>query len=308
MPHPETRTSPLGGVEALPAAAVRARLVEARERTPALVDAVSEDDLNRVHDSLMSPLVWDLGHIAAFEDLWLCQRTGGLEPLRPELAVVYNAAETPRPDRGELRYLRRDDALEFMADVRARALAVLERCDRLGDVWEMVVQHEHQHDETMLETLQLAEPSVYAPVRRPLPGGGSDSPATVGVAGGPFPLGDPGVNFAYDNECPQHVVEVPSFAIDRTPVSNAAYLEFIEDGGYRRPELWSPQGWAWRTSPRAERPLYWTDDGRTRSFERVERLDPGLPVMHVSWYEADAYARWCGARLPTEEEWEKAAS
>jgi gamma-glutamyl hercynylcysteine S-oxide synthase len=149
---------------------------------------------------------------------------------------------------------------------------------------------------------------VYAPVRRPLPGGGSDSPATVGVAGGPFPLGDPGVNFAYDNECPQHVVEVPSFAIDRTPVSNAAYLEFIEDGGYRRPELWSPQGWAWRTSQRAERPLYWTDDGRTRSFERVERLDPGLPVMHVSWYEADAYARWCGARLPTEEEWEKAAS
>jgi hypothetical protein len=112
-----------------------------------------------------------------------------------------------------------------MADVRARALAVLERCDRLGDVWEMVVQHEHQHDETMLQTLQLAEPGVYAPVRRPLPGGGSDSPATVGVAGGPFPLGDPGVNFAYDNECSQHVVEVPSFAIDRTPVSNAAYLE-----------------------------------------------------------------------------------
>ena len=102
---------------------VRERLGEARRRTLALVESVSDADLDRVHDPLMSPLVWDLGHIAAFEDLWLAQRTGGLAPLRPELAVVYDAAETPRADRGDLPYLRREEALEFMAATREKVVA-----------------------------------------------------------------------------------------------------------------------------------------------------------------------------------------
>jgi iron(II)-dependent oxidoreductase len=286
---------------------VRELLVEARERTLALVEAVGDEDLNRVHDPLMSPLVWDLGHIAAFEDLWLAQRTGALPPLRPDLAAVYDAAETPRADRGDLPYLRRAEALEFMAETRARSLAVLDRVARVGPVWEMVVQHEQQHNETMLQTLQLAERGVYAPERRTLPEGG-DAGGTVRIEGGPFPLGEPDAEFAYDNERPQHTVHVPTFEIDRTPVTNGAFLEFVEAGGYRSRELWSPEGWAWRESSGVERPLYWTDDGRVRSFDRVEPLDPELPVMHVSWYEADAFARWRGARLPTEEEWEKAAS
>src|SRR5919112_3011104 len=104
---------PLGGVESLDKRAVRALLGETRERTLALVAPVSDEDLDRVHDPLMSPLVWDLGHIAAFEDLWLAQRTGGMKPLHPDLTVVYDAAETPRADRGDLPYLRRGEALEF---------------------------------------------------------------------------------------------------------------------------------------------------------------------------------------------------
>ncbi|HEX2160732.1 MAG TPA: DinB family protein, partial [Thermoleophilaceae bacterium] len=145
-------------------------LAEARERTLALVAPVAEHDLDRVHSPLMSPLAWDLGHIAAFEDLWLCVRAGGLEPLRPELMAVYDASETPRAQRGEIPYLRRDDALEFMAQVRARALEVLEKADlspgsdRLnanGFVWDLLIQHEHQHNETMLQTLALAEPGVF---------------------------------------------------------------------------------------------------------------------------------------------------
>jgi iron(II)-dependent oxidoreductase len=289
------------------AADIRQLLVEARERTLALVESVTDEDLNRVHDPLMSPLVWDLGHIAAFEDLWLAQRTGALPPLRPELEAVYDAAETPRAERGELRYLRRAEALEYMAETRARTLEVLEHVARVGPVWEMVVQHEHQHNETMLQTLQLAEPGVYSPERRSLPVVG-DSGGTVRIDAGPFPLGEPDAEFAYDNERPQHVVHVPAFEIDRAPVTGGAYQAFVEDGGYHRQELWSEEGWAWRAENAIERPLYWTGDGRVRSFDRTGPLDPDLPVMHVSWYEADAYARWRGARLPTEAEWEKAAS
>jgi iron(II)-dependent oxidoreductase len=113
--------------------------------------------------------------------------------------------------------------------------------------------------------------------------------------------------FAYDNERPRHVVDVPAFEIDATPVSNGAYRKFVESGGYGRREWWSAAGWAWRVTNGIERPLYWAADGHERSFDRVEPIDPAAPVMHVSWYEADAYARSRGERLPTESEWEKAA-
>ena len=276
--------------------------------------------MNRVHDALMSPLVWDLGHIAAFEDLWLCQRAGGLAPLRPDLADVYDAAETPRADRGDLPYLKLDDVRAFMDAVRERALGVLDAADlssggdRLnggGFVWEMLAQHEHQHNETMLQTLALAERGVYAPARRPQPAAAAAEPGgrdeTALVEAGEFPLGAGADGFAYDNERPRHEVDLAAFEIDRTPVTNADYRLFVEDGGYRRRGWWSAEGWAWKKGEGVERPLFWTSDGRCRDFERLEPLDPGLPVMHVSWYEADAYARSRGQRLPTEAEWEKAA-
>ena len=324
LPH-DLQTPPRGGVDPLPKQSFSAALGDARERTLELVEPVREEDLDRVHDPLMSPLVWDLGHIAAIEDLWLCQRAGGLDPLRPELARVYDAAENPRADRGEIPYLRRDDVLEFMAQVRERALGVLERsdlsahADRLnadGFVWEMVLEHEHQHNETMLQTLQLADPGVFAPQRRDLPAtppgagpaadGGPSQP--VRIEAGPFAMGDPGEDFAYDNERPRQVVELPAFEIDRTPVTNGAYLDFVYDGGYARAELWEAEGWRWRSEQGVERPLYWTGDGRERRFERVEAIDPALPVMHVSFHEAAAFARWRGGRLPTESEWEKAVA
>jgi iron(II)-dependent oxidoreductase len=317
LPHRTETTSASHEADPLPAEGYAELLREARERTLALVDRVSDHDLERVHDPLMSPLVWDLGHIAAFEDHWLCCRVGRLEPLRRDLMDVYDADETPRAGRGGLAYLHRGDALRYMADVRERALAVLGRTDlsdgadpldAAGFVWEMVLRHEHQHNETMLQTLALAAPGVYVPQRRELPAGDAPACAAVTVTGGPFALGAHGCGFSYDNERPGHEVDLPAFAIDRTPVTNGAYTEFIDDGGYRRPELWTQEGWAWRHAEGALRPLYWTGDGGVRSFERIEPLDPLGPVMHVSGFEADAYARWRGARLPTEAEWEKAAS
>ena len=314
-----TQTGPPGGAERLLEEQYAALLGEARERTLWLVEPVSVEDLERVHSTLLSPLVWDLGHIAAFEDLWLCQQAGGLEPLQPDLSDVYDATLTPRSDRGDLPYLDHAEALVYMDAVRERALRVLarsdlsERGDRLnanGFVWDMLVQHEHQHNETMLQTLSLAAPGVFAPRARPLPAPppGLRGPDMVRVDAGPCLVGRDPEGFAYDNERPCHEVDVPAFEIDRLPVTNGDYMEFVEHGGYRRHELWSDVGWAWLEAEGAERPLYWTADGEARAFERTAPLDPQRPVMHVCWHEAEAYASWAGKRLPTEAEWEKAAS
>jgi gamma-glutamyl hercynylcysteine S-oxide synthase len=315
----QAETLPPGGVDALPKDRCRELMVDARERSLALVEPVSEEDLDRIHHPLMSPLAWDLGHIAAFEDLWLCQRVGGMDALRPELAAVYDAAETPRAGRGGAPYLRAEEVRGYMASVRERALEVLERSDlseegteltRGGLVWDMLVQHEHQHNETMLQTLALAPPGTYRPERRPPAPGPGEPPedGMVELEGASFPLGAGAAGFVYDNERPQHEVRLDAYLIDRFPVSNGAYREFVEEGGYGRRELWSSRGWEWREAAGAKRPLYWTAEGMERSFDRVEAIRPELPVMHVCWYEAEAYARFAGKRLPTEAEWERAAA
>ena len=312
------QTTPLRGVEPLDKSRIGALLADARAATLALVERLDERDVNRVHSTLMSPLAWDIGHIAAFEELWLGCRAGGLEPLRPELWRVYDATETPRRDRGELPYLRSHEVREYMAAVRERSLAALERvalddpADRLnhaGFVWDMVVRHEQQHNETMAQTICLAERGMYEPIRRPLPAGApAPGPERIRIEAGPFLAGAGASGFAYDNERPRHTVDMPAFEIDRLPVTDGAWLEFVADGGYARRALWSDAGWEWRLAERAERPLHWTPDGGRRTCELIEPIDPALPVMHVSWFEADAFARWTGRRLPTEHEWEKAAA
>ena len=309
MLHPDPTTLPSGGADSLLRERIRVLFAEARSRTLRLIAPISSDNLERVHDKLMSPLVWDLGHIAAYEDLWLCHRAGGLEPLRPDLMEVYDASETPRSRRGQVPLLGVADALDYMDEVRERSMEVLERVDLSGGgaIWQLVLQHEHQHDETMLQCIQISEARLYSLPPRERATAPAPGPAAVLIEGGPFLMGDSGERFAYDNERPRHEVELPPFEIDRLPVRNGDYLEFVDDGGYERRELWSAAGWGWRRSAGADRPLYWTADGRERRFDRTDPIDPDLPVMHVSWFEADAYARWAGKRLPTEAEWEKAA-
>jgi iron(II)-dependent oxidoreductase len=285
-------------------------LAEARDRTLALVASISDDDLVKVHSTLMSPLVWDLGHIAAFEDLWLVHRLAGEPMLRPDLAETYDAFETPRAERGELEFLGPDDARDYLTAVRERALELM---DGHSEIHELVLRHEHQHNETMLQTIQLAQLGDYVPIGAGSGHRNGGRPQTglelLEVPAGECTVGAPADGFAYDNERPRHRTDVRGYLIGRTPITNATYLQFAEGGGYERREWWSEEGWAWKEQYDITKPAAWTADLRAEwRLSGLEPLDPHRPVVHVSWFEADAFARAHGARLPTETEWEKAAT
>lgn len=279
-----------------PQAEMREAMAEARARTLALVAHLSDADLERVIDPIMSPIAWDLGHIAAYEDLWIAHRVGGLEMLRPELAALYDAFETPRAVRGDLEFLRGEQLRGYLDDVRVRTLDVIDRCGA-DDRHELVLRHEYQHIETMLQTMALGGllPVTDPPTAVPTPLRGGDG--WIDVPAGPFAMGAGPDGFAYDNERPRHEVTVGAFRIARRPVTNATWLTFTEGGGYERRPWWSHEAWMWKEE---------YDIGDCP--DSVRTGDPDAPVVHVSWFEADAFARWAGARLPTEAEWERAAT
>jgi gamma-glutamyl hercynylcysteine S-oxide synthase len=271
-----------------------------RERTLALVDPLADAELERVHSPIMSPLAWDLGHIAAYEDLWLAHRHGGLELLRPDLADLYDAFETPRAVRGEIEALGPAEAKEYMAAVSARTAQLL--CERgLGDgvLCEMVTRHELQHSETMRQTMAIA--GLLSAEDVALRDAALDAPRDpeadwLELPAGSFAAGAPPDGFAYDNERPRHELELAAFAIARHPVTNESWMRFSEGGGYERREWWSREGWAWK------------EQFDITHHPSIPAGDPQAPACHVSWFEADAFARAHDARLPTEAEWERAAT
>ncbi|HUS61813.1 MAG TPA: ergothioneine biosynthesis protein EgtB [Acidimicrobiales bacterium] len=298
-------------------------LDHARRQSLALLEPVPDDDLVAQHSPIMSPLVWDLAHVGNFEELWLLREVAGVPTTSSRYDDVYDAFRYPRKNRPSLPLLPPAPARAYLAEVRGRVLDVLERADlddgssgllRDGYVYRMVVQHEHQHDETMLATLQLRD-ALYPPAHDAAPGSADRSielPEMVRVPGGRFLMGADTDPWAYDNERVQHEVDVAEFFIDTTPVTNEAFTRFISDGGYDELRWWSDEGWAWNQEARARAPQSWSPDGVrgwTRSrFGVTEPVPAGEPVQHVCWFEADAFSRWAGKRLPTEAEWEKAAS
>jgi gamma-glutamyl hercynylcysteine S-oxide synthase len=277
-------------------------LMQARERTLALVAGLSEEDLTKVHSPIMSPLAWDLGHIAAYEDLWLAHRHAGLELLRPDLADLYDAFETPRAVRGDIEALGPEDARAYMHEVRERVAEALRRRGvGDGDVCEMVIRHELQHSETMRQTLAIAgllpagEPPTIG-VAEPPPRSREES-GWLQIPAGSFAMGEGEQVFAYDNERPRHTVALEAFQIAHRPVDAASWMRFSEGGGYERREWWSDEGWAWK------------EEHDVTRHPAMAAGDPNAtPVCHVSWFEADAFARAHDARLPSEAEWERAAT
>ena len=273
-----------------------ARLEDTRQRTLALVAPLDDDAMHRPLDPIMSPLVWDLAHIAAYEDLWAVHRLGGEPLLRDDLAATYDAFETPRAVRGQIELLDREQALAYMDEVRDRTLAVL---DRVGPspLHDLVVFHELQHTETMRQAMFLGG----------LPGGEPESlPTLDGEAGWTeFDAGEVEIGaerngrFVYDNELPRHRVTTGAFAIQSFPVTRASFLSFAEGGGYEYRPWWRDEAWAWKQCYDITHPGDWAGGSPS---------DLGAPVQHISWFEADAFARSQGARLPTEAEWERAAT
>lgn len=268
-------------------------LGEARERTLQLVAAMSDEQLSRVVTPLLSPLIWDLGHIANFEQRWLL----GDGATDDELAALYDPFQQPRAVRGELPVLAAEQCFDYMDAVRERVEALSGELDSFN--LELVIQHEQQHNETMLQLLRMMED--YAPppgLRR------QDQPPTrppagdewIEYPGGDYMIGTPAPaagEFAYDNESGEHVVRLDRFEIARRPVLNGEYREWVEAGGPDEPPLsWRREGGEWYTT----------------GFGEPRPLDDHAPVVHVNWFEADAYARAQGARLPGEFEWEAAAS
>jgi gamma-glutamyl hercynylcysteine S-oxide synthase len=294
-------------------------LDEARKRTILLVSHLSDEDLHRQHDPLMSPIIWDLGHIAHFEELWLTRNLDGKIEFS-EMPGLYNPFEHPRATRASLALPTLKEMTDRMAEIRRRVLDRLDRQDLEqgnpllagGLVYHMVLQHEYQHNETILQTLQLKLGEPYHPVERvEIPARRESEEGTISFSGGSVQIGTDDAFWSYDNERPRHTVDLRPFRIDRHPVTNGEYAEFIRTGGYDDHRHWSKAGAEWLSSSGVRAPKYWKRDGDgwlERTMDRIAQLDPDRPVCHVCYYEAEAFAKWAGKRLPTEYEWEAAAS
>jgi iron(II)-dependent oxidoreductase len=286
-----------------------------------LLASLSDEDLRAQHDPLMSPILWDLGHIAYFEELWLTHNLQGTIEF-VEMPGLFNPFEHPRSERGSLPLPGLAHCRQVMDEIRSRVLDRLAGTDfdpgnpllRDGYVYQMVLQHEYQHNETILQTLQLKQGQPYSPaLRHSTPDAGS-APAHGRMArfpGGPVEIGTDDRTAAYDNERSRHTVQLAPFWIDVHPVSNGEFEGFMATGGYSKKAYWSDAGWDWLQSSGAVAPKYWTKtDGvwLSRSMDRAGRVPASHPVCHVCYYEAEAFARYAGKRLPTELEWEAAAA
>jgi gamma-glutamyl hercynylcysteine S-oxide synthase len=297
-------------------------MTEARADTLRLFDLADERDLRESPGFGYRPLVWHLAHIGVFEAFWLLQRVLALPAPDPAYERVFDPIKTPREDSKDLPTRREME--DYLRRVRAGALECLDRFDfdshdpLLGDgyVLRLVLEHERQHQETLAYLFQLLDPSKKTRPEDNTNGaktdGADDERGMILVPAGAFEMGAARGSFAYDNEWPAREVFVRAFRVARVPVTNGEFARFVSEGGYERREFWGEEGWRWREREGWSCPLYWRREGAGRWIERrmfgEVALEADHPVTGVSWYEAEAYARFAGKRLPTEAEWEKAAS
>jgi iron(II)-dependent oxidoreductase len=293
---------------------IRTWVRDARARTLALAAALTPDGLLGPRLAIVNPPLWELGHVAWFQEKWVLRHARGRPPLRAGADALYDSTAIPHDARWELPLPSLDETVAYLGAVER---AVLDELAALGDELlyfaRLAVFHEDMHYEAMAFTRQTLGHAAPCSSRSGQPDVTAGAlPGDVQVPGGTFLLGAaPGAPFAFDNEKWAHPVELAPFAIARAPVTQAQFAAFVEDGGYHREELWSGSGWRWRQATGADRPVYWEPRGTTwvrREFDALLPLEPHRPMVHVGWFEAEAFCRWAGRRLPAEAEWEAAAA
>lgn len=292
-------------------------LRDARQRTEDLLGRVDDERLMRQNNKLMSPLVWDYAHAGVYQELWLVHELAG-DPFIDERYIhLYDAFENPRAVRGTLPLMNREEVRSYRDRVDARTVEILRDIEfdfenpllRDAYVYRTVIEHEHMHDETILQALQLL-PGGYCPELPSTPEARAVTFDMVQVEAGRYTIGSAD-HAPWDNEHPDQEVELRAFRIDRYPITNRSYREFMDDGGYTHHDLWSEAGRKWLADAGATSPQFWRRDGDEWMRDQFGHVRPvvwGQPVMHVCYYEAEAYACWAGKRLPTEFEWEVAAA
>jgi iron(II)-dependent oxidoreductase len=291
-----------------------ALLREARERTLALVRGLAPAALLGPRLPIVNPPLWELGHVGWFQERWILRREGA-PPRRAGADALYDSSRVVHATRWDLPLPSLADTLDDLARTLEAALArAAERRPEDPPYLRLALLHEDMHAEALLytrQTLAYPPPEVPGSALDPGPGAGP-LPGDARVPGAAFTLGagedEP---WALDNERPRRQVEIAPFAIARAAVTQAELVDFVEAGGYRRRALWSEEGWAWRAAAGAEHPVYWRrgpDRWEVRRFDRWVALEPHRPAIHVSCHEAEAFCRLAGRRLPTEAEWELAAS
>jgi ergothioneine biosynthesis protein EgtB len=295
-------------------------LLDARRVELELLDGLTDAQMLGTPAHFLEPPIWEMGHVGWFQEYWISRHLDGESPLLPGSDGVYDSFNVSYTRRWDHRYPSRRQTLDYITAVLRRSVSRLEaRAPDAADAYfyTLAAQHEDMHAENLtliLQTLGYRRPSLSAVGPEvTLSVDLASLPRDVAVPGGTFPLGaSPDEPFVFDNEKWAHLVEVAPFRIAALAVTNAEFQRFVDDDGYRRRELWGRRGWEWRRRERAEHPLFWVrgDGGRwgERRFEAVVPLAPWHPVVHVNWYEAEAYCRWAGRRLPTEAEWETAAT
>lgn len=292
-------------------------VVEARERSLELIADLDDDQLRVPCLPTVNPILWEVCHLAYFQEYWVLRRGAGQEPHRPDVDELFDSMSIGHETRWRLPVPSRGEALAYVRDVRDRVLELLERGDD-GDplryyVWYSVL-HEDMHTEALTYTRQaMGYPQPRLGVETGVELSAEATLGDVELPGGTFQLGaGRDAPFCFDNEKWAHTVEVRPFAISRTAVTEGDFVAFIEEGGYHRQELWTDEGWRWRQASAAELPLYWRRANagvfERRHFDEWVPVDPSRALIHVNWFEADAFCRWAGRRLPTEAEWEMTAA
>lgn len=294
------------------------RVRSAHGRTLALVEDLEDSQLAVPLIDRVNPFLWELGHVAFFYDDFLLRELDGGELLMKHGNEMYNSFDVAHDDRWGLDFPDREATCAYMSKICSRVVGRLEGrepSDRERYLYLLATQHEDMHGEAFTYTRQglaLPAPSVVVEARGAPRTASGSLPGDVQIPGGTYRLGaSEDGSFVYDNEKWGHSVQVESFRIARAPVTCTEFQAFLEDGGYARREFWSHLGWQWLVRNKVEHPCDWREhDGSWAHvcYGQVVPIEPHHPVCNVSWYEAEAFCAWAGRRLPSEAEWELAAS